>query len=71
MNRPAIEIYGLKVKFGLRLALEIEELAVNSGEFVALMGRNGAGKSTFIKTCLGLQKKAQGVVRVLGVDLDR
>jgi len=70
MNLPVIEIYGLKVKFGLRLALDIDELVVNSGEFVVLMGRNGAGKTTLIKTCLGLQKKDAGNVKILGIDID-
>lgn len=71
MNLPAIEISGLKVRYGSRLALDIDELTVNAGEFVALMGRNGAGKTTFIKTCLGLQKKGEGFVKILGIDLDR
>lgn len=70
-NLPAIEIRGLKVRFGSRLAIDIDELAVASGEFVALMGRNGAGKTTLVKTCLGLQKKSEGNIKILGVDLDR
>lgn len=71
MNLPAIEISGLKVRYGSRLALDIDELTVGTGEFVALMGRNGAGKTTFIKTCLGLQKKSEGVIKILGIDLDQ
>lgn len=41
---------------------------VNHGEFVALIGENGAGKSTFAKLCNGLLKPSRGSVQVNGFD---
>jgi ABC-type multidrug transport system ATPase subunit len=46
MNQPAIEIHGLKVTFSTNIALDIDELIVNTGEYVVVMGPNGAGKTT-------------------------
>jgi energy-coupling factor transporter ATP-binding protein EcfA2 len=43
-------------------------LAVSAGEVVALMGRNGVGKSTLLKAMVGLVKPASGGVRVGGLD---
>lgn len=44
-------------------------LAVNRGEVVALMGRNGAGKSTTIKTLMGLLAQRAGKVTFMGRDI--
>ena len=41
------------------------------GEVVALMGRNGAGKSTTMKAIMGLMAPAQGTVRFNGEDISR
>ncbi len=70
MNQPAIEIHGLKVTFSTNIALDIDELIVNSGEYVVVMGPNGAGKTTLLKICLGLHKKNKGVVKILGLNID-
>ncbi|HON07194.1 MAG TPA: ABC transporter ATP-binding protein [Verrucomicrobiota bacterium] len=70
MNQPAIEIQELKVRFSTNIVLDIDELVVNSGEYVVIMGPNGAGKSTLLKVCLGLHKKNSGVVKILGVNID-
>lgn len=66
MNLPAIEIKGLKAGYGGRVALDVDEFSVLEGEFVSLMGPNGAGKTTFLRILLGLQKKYEGEVKVLG-----
>jgi energy-coupling factor transport system ATP-binding protein len=49
-------------------ALKSVSLTINDGEFVAIMGQNGAGKSTFVKHFNGLLKPSQGTVRVDGVE---
>ena len=46
-------------------------LQVARGEVVALMGRNGAGKSTTIKALMGLIAQRSGTVRFLGEDISR
>jgi branched-chain amino acid transport system ATP-binding protein len=42
--------------------------AVRDGEVVTILGRNGAGSSTFIKTILGMTSKRKGVINVFGVE---
>ena len=49
-------------------ALKGVSITIKDGEFVAIMGQNGAGKSTFIKHFNGLLKPTQGRVKVDGVD---
>ena len=46
-------------------------LSVERGEVVALMGRNGAGKSTTMKTIMGLVGRRRGTVRFAGSDISR
>ena len=47
------------------------DLHVKRGEVVALMGRNGAGKSTTLKALMGLLAKRQGTITFLGRDVSR
>ena len=49
-------------------ALKGVSLNVEDGEFVAIMGQNGAGKSTFVKHFNGLLKPTQGTVKIDGVE---
>ncbi len=56
----------LGIRFGSHRALEGVSLSVVPGERVALLGHNGAGKSTFFKTILGFLDPDQGRVRIAG-----
>ena len=49
-------------------ALKGVSLTVKDGEFIAIMGQNGAGKSTFVKHFNGLLKPSVGTVRVDGIE---
>ena len=49
-------------------ALKGISLTIKDGEFVAIMGQNGAGKSTFVKHFNGLLKPSKGIVRIDGVE---
>lgn len=51
-------------------ALKGIDLEVNKGDFFALLGKNGAGKSTTIGIVTSLVNKSSGTVRVFGVDID-
>lgn len=48
--RPLLQSVGIRVRFGERVALQIEHFAINRGEVVALVGPSGSGKTTFLKT---------------------
>lgn len=50
------------------LALKGISLNIGRGEFIALLGQNGAGKTTFAKTLNGLLKPVSGFVKVDGID---
>lgn len=50
-------------------ALDDLSLTIEAGEFVCVLGRSGAGKSTFIRTINGLQPLTDGNVNVLGYDV--
>jgi energy-coupling factor transport system ATP-binding protein len=65
---PVIEMRSVGFSYGDSPVLREIDLTVGQGEFVALMGRNGAGKSTVLKHCIGLLRPGRGQVRVLGLD---
>ncbi|WP_314615676.1 ABC transporter ATP-binding protein [Streptomyces stackebrandtii] len=63
---PLVLAEGLGVRRGRVEALRRIDLEVVPGETVALMGRNGAGKSTFLSTLVGMIPPTSGTVRVAG-----
>ena len=66
-----LEVRGLDAWYGAAQILFDVDLEVRRGEVLALMGRNGAGKSTTLKALMGLLGKRTGSVRFLGAELDR
>jgi NitT/TauT family transport system ATP-binding protein len=52
-------------------AVRAISLAVNDGEFVAVVGPSGCGKSSLLKLALGLQTRSDGVIRIDGKDVER
>ena len=66
-----IEIQNLTKSFGKLQAVKGLTLTVNGGEIFALLGLNGAGKSTTIKILCSLLKKDGGKVFINGFDLDK
>jgi heme ABC exporter ATP-binding subunit CcmA len=55
-----IEVVGLAKYFGRLSVLRDLNLKVNAGEFIALFGRNGAGKTTFLRILAGLSRASAG-----------
>ncbi|MGA2126361.1 MAG: ABC transporter ATP-binding protein [Xanthobacteraceae bacterium] len=68
---PMLEVEGLSAWYGAAQILFGLALEVGRGEVVALMGRNGAGKSTTMKTIMGLVDRRQGTLRFAGRDISR
>ena len=62
------EARSLSVRYADVIALREVDLAVRAGEIVALMGRNGAGKSSLLAALTGLVRPAGGSARVAGAD---
>ncbi|MEY8876149.1 MAG: phosphonate ABC transporter ATP-binding protein [Leptothrix sp. (in: b-proteobacteria)] len=62
----AVEIDGVRLDLGGRRVLEIERLVIPAGQRVALIGANGAGKSSLLRSLNGLVTPQAGRVRVLG-----
>jgi branched-chain amino acid transport system ATP-binding protein len=64
-----LEVSGLETFYGASQALFGMHLAVGEGEVVALMGRNGMGKTTAINSILGLVRPRAGTVRFDGKEI--
>ncbi len=63
---PIIEIAGLDFAYNGQRVLESVDLTVCEGDFVAMIGPNGGGKTTLLKLILGLLKPDRGSVSVMG-----
>ena len=59
-----ISIEGLKVEFGVTPLFEDVSFVINKKDRIALVGKNGAGKSTMLKILAGLQRPSEGTVAV-------
>ncbi|MBV8537224.1 MAG: ABC transporter ATP-binding protein, partial [Alphaproteobacteria bacterium] len=69
MATPLLEVLGLHAYYGRAHILADVALAVAAGEIVVLLGRNGAGKSTTLKSIMGLIRPAAGTVSFDGTDI--
>jgi len=66
-----LKVEGIETWYGAIQALKGISLEVRQGEIVAVLGANGAGKSTTIKTVTGLLKPAKGKIEFLGREITR
>lgn len=66
-----LKVEGINVYYGNIHALKDVSLEVNSDEIVALIGANGAGKSTTLKTVSGLMRSKTGSITLMGEDISR
>ena len=64
----AVEIDGLVMRYGDKVAVDGLSLTVACGSITAVLGPNGAGKTTTLETCEGFRAPRAGRVRVLGLD---
>jgi branched-chain amino acid transport system ATP-binding protein len=68
---PMLEVEGINTYYGNIHALKDVSLHVEQGEIVTIIGANGAGKSTMLKTASGLLKPRTGSICLAGEDLTR
>jgi branched-chain amino acid transport system ATP-binding protein len=66
-----LEIDGIETCYGLSQVLFGLQLTIKSGEMIALMGRNGMGKTTTIRSIMGLTPARAGAIRFAGEDVRR
>jgi branched-chain amino acid transport system ATP-binding protein len=66
---PLLEVSGLNAWYGAAHILFDVALNVRRGEVISLMGRNGAGKSTTLKSIMGLLSRCKGHISFLGQDI--
>lgn len=65
----AIDIDHLKVSYGNNPVLHGVNLSVAPGEFIAILGSSGCGKTTLLRTIAGFQKASGGAIRLFGRDV--
>ncbi len=63
---PALQIADLSSGYGEAMVLRRLTFAVQSGEILAILGKNGMGKSTLLKTIMGYLPAAEGTIRIFG-----
>lgn len=71
MNEHLLKITGLAVNYGHIQAVRQVDLSIQPGEIVALIGANGAGKSTTLLAVSGLLKPSAGTISFEGNDIGR
>jgi len=65
---PVLSTEGLEVRYGKREVLSSVSFEVRPGSVFALLGRNGAGKSSLVRCALGMQRPRRGAARLFGQD---
>lgn len=68
-NTNLLSVEGVISGYGTTSVLQKVSLSVGRGEVVAVIGRNGVGKTTLMKTLIGLIKNRQGIIRFDGKDI--
>jgi branched-chain amino acid transport system ATP-binding protein len=71
MADPVLDVAGIETCYGLSQVLFGVSLSVAAGEMVTLMGRNGMGKTTTVRSIMGLTPARAGVIRFGGDDVRR
>lgn len=69
MSANALELNGLSSGYGEAVVVRDVELTIRPGEIFALLGKNGMGKSTLLKTVMGFLPVLGGTVKCFGEDI--
>jgi len=68
---PIIHVEGLQYRVGKQEILSDISFDIEQGEYVALLGPNGGGKTTLVKALLGLITPSSGKIEIFGIDRKR
>ena len=68
-DEAVVRVENVSVKYNKQLVIDQVSFEVARGSVYALLGRNGAGKSSLMRCLLGLQKPTSGQVKVFGEDV--
>ncbi len=68
-DAPLLEVADIETSYGLSRVLFGISLAIAPGEMVSLMGRNGMGKTTTVRSIMGLTRSASGSIRFAGNEI--
>ncbi|MGO9702862.1 MAG: ABC transporter ATP-binding protein [Xanthobacteraceae bacterium] len=68
-DAPLLEVADIETSYGLSRVLFGLSLAIAPGEMVSLMGRNGMGKTTTVRSIMGLTRSAAGSIRFAGSEI--
>lgn len=66
MDKPVIALHNVWVRYDGSVTLEDVSLEVSAGEILSIVGPNGGGKSTLLRTIMGFKEPFRGTVEVLG-----
>ncbi|MEJ2040983.1 MAG: ATP-binding cassette domain-containing protein, partial [Desulfosarcinaceae bacterium] len=66
MKTPIVELSDINFAYNGEVVLQDVSLTIREGDFIAMIGPNGGGKTTLLKVILGLLKPNRGLVRVSG-----
>jgi len=69
VSEPLIELAGVTAGYGPSVVLEEVSFALAEGGSLALLGRNGVGKSTLLLTLMGLTRRHRGIIRWRGGEI--
>lgn len=69
MTAPALAVEGLVSGYGEAMVLRDVSFSIGAGEILAILGKNGMGKSTLLKTVMGFLPMRKGRVSLAGADV--
>ncbi|HUI49159.1 MAG TPA: ABC transporter ATP-binding protein [Acidimicrobiia bacterium] len=69
--RPAVQIVGIRKRFGTVVACDGVDLEISEGEFFTMLGPSGSGKTTLLRMIAGFEKPDEGMVKLGGVEVTR
>ena len=71
VSEVVVDSFAFRYPKAPRLAMDIEHLVLPEAQVIGVVGRNGAGKTTFVRSLTGLEPRSRGALRLAGAELSR